>query len=96
MISAIVTGSSGIVTDDSGQRSKMGHDETERPVTFLRNRRSRSSGMNGHNGAEYATMRRHFKFIDLIAQKLTLNCLYIHQKYQQVFHHRVMTMLRID
>jgi hypothetical protein len=54
IISAIVTGHSGIVTDDSGQRPKIGHDETEWPVTLPRNRRSRSNGMTGHHGAEYA------------------------------------------
>ena len=54
MHSAIVIADSGIVTGDSEKTPKIGHDESEWPVTFLRNRRSRSNGMCGHVGAEYA------------------------------------------
>ncbi len=46
---------SGIVTGDSGKTPKIGHVQTEWPVTLLRNRRSRSIGMSGHVGAEYTT-----------------------------------------
>ena len=53
--SGIVTGDSGIVTADSGNPGKIGHDKMESPVTFLRNQRSRSIGIGGHDGPEYAT-----------------------------------------
>ena len=56
-IPGIVTGDSGIVTADSGNPAKIGHDETESPVTFPRNGRSRSNGMAGHDGPEYAGPR---------------------------------------
>jgi hypothetical protein len=53
-IPGIVTSHSGIVTSDSGNTPEIGHDQTESAVTFRRNRRSRSSGMGGHDGPEYA------------------------------------------
>jgi len=49
-----VTGDSGIVTGDSGKLPEIGHDKTEWAVTIARNRRSRSNGMGGHDGPEYA------------------------------------------
>jgi hypothetical protein len=52
--SGIVTGDSAIVTAHSGEQTQIGHDETESAVTFARNRRSRSIGMSGHDGTEYA------------------------------------------
>ncbi|MGN8160693.1 Wadjet anti-phage system protein JetD domain-containing protein [Salinisphaera sp. SWV1] len=52
--SGIVTGDSAIVTTHSGPTLQIGHDETESAVTFARNRRSRSIGMTGHDGPEYA------------------------------------------
>jgi len=50
-----VTDDSGIVTGDSGKLPEIGHDKTEWAVTIIRNRRSRSNGMGGHDGPEYAT-----------------------------------------
>jgi len=49
-----VTGDSGIVTADSGNPAKIGHDKTKSPVTFVRNGRSRSNEMTGHDGPKYA------------------------------------------
>ena len=49
-----MTGDSGIVTGDSGKAPEIGHDKTESVVTIARNRRSRSNGMGGHDGPEYA------------------------------------------
>jgi hypothetical protein len=54
VIPGIVTGVSGIVTADSGEPVKIGHDETESAVTFDRNERSRSIGISGHVRPEYA------------------------------------------
>jgi hypothetical protein len=54
LIPGIVTGDSGIVTADSGKPVKIGHDQTESPVTFARNGRSRSNEMGGHDGPKYA------------------------------------------
>jgi len=51
-----VTGDSGIVTADSGEPVKIGHDETESAVTFARNERSRSIGIVGHLRPEYARL----------------------------------------
>jgi len=53
--SGTVTGDSDIVTDDSDKGVKIGHVQSESPVTFVRNGRSRSIGMSGHDGSEYAT-----------------------------------------
>ncbi len=49
-----MTGHSGIVTGDSGRKPKIGHLPAESAVTFGRNGRSRSSGISGHDGPEYA------------------------------------------
>ncbi|WP_367026539.1 GvpL/GvpF family gas vesicle protein [Methylococcus sp. ANG] len=49
-----MTAISGIVTTDSGRKAKIGHDQTESPVTFTRHGRSRSNGIGGHVGPEYA------------------------------------------
>jgi hypothetical protein len=49
-----VTADSAIVTGHSGEIPQIGHDETESAVTFARNKRSRSIGMGGHDGPEYA------------------------------------------
>jgi hypothetical protein len=54
-IPGIVTGHSDNVTSDSGNSHEIGHDQSESAVTFRRNRRSRSNGMGGHDGPEYAT-----------------------------------------
>jgi len=51
---ANVTGYSGIVTGDSGLSRKIGHLQSESAVTFGRNNRSRSNGISGQIGAEYA------------------------------------------
>jgi hypothetical protein len=51
---ANVTGYSGIVTGDSGRSRKIGHLQSESAVTFGRNNRSRSNGISGQIGAEYA------------------------------------------
>ena len=72
MHAAIVTADSGIVTSDSGKIPKIGHDETEWPVTFLRNRRSRSNGMCGHVAAEYAGLGN-FAILWQIEHARTLN-----------------------
>ncbi|WP_216819296.1 hypothetical protein, partial [Thiohalocapsa sp. ML1] len=52
--SGIVTGASGSVTANSGNTPEIGHVQTESPVTFARNDRSRSNGIGGHDGPEYA------------------------------------------
>jgi hypothetical protein len=52
--SGSVTVDSGIVTGHSGQGSKSVTIRPESPVTFGRNRRSRWTGMTGHDGPEYA------------------------------------------
>jgi transposase InsO family protein len=49
-----VTGDSDTVTGDSEQPLGIGHVKSEWPVTFRRNKRSRSIGMGGHLGSEYA------------------------------------------
>jgi hypothetical protein len=54
---ANVTGYSGIVTGDSGRSRKIGHLQSESAVTFGRNNRSRSNGISGQIGAEYAQWR---------------------------------------
>jgi hypothetical protein len=51
---ANVTTNSGNVTDDSGQRPKIGHLQSESAVTFGRNDRSRSIGISGQIRPEYA------------------------------------------
>jgi len=56
-----VTGDSAIVTAHYGNTPQIGHDETESAVTFVRNRRSRSIGMTGHDGPEYAEACDHSK-----------------------------------
>jgi hypothetical protein len=56
-IPGIVTGHSGIVTGDSGKTPEIGHDQSESVVTFRRNQRSRSIGITGHDGPEYAPTR---------------------------------------
>jgi hypothetical protein len=50
--SGIVTDRSGIVTDDSGRRPKSVTFSPESPVTLRRNRRSRWTGMTGHDRPE--------------------------------------------
>jgi hypothetical protein len=52
-----VTDHSGIVTDDSGIKPKIGHLQSESAVTFARNDRSRSIGISGQLGPEYALKR---------------------------------------
>ena len=55
------------MTGDSGKTPKIGHVQSEWPVTLLRNRRSHSIGMSGHVGAEYALLysgNKHFWMID--------------------------------
>ena len=42
------------MTGDSGLCPEIGHARPESPVTFLRNDRSRSPGIGGHVGPEYA------------------------------------------
>ena len=49
-----MTGHSGIVTGDSGHKPKIGHLRAEWAVTFGRNGRSRSNGISGQIGPEYA------------------------------------------
>ena len=49
-----MTDDSGIVTDDSGINPKIGHLQSESTVTFGRNDRSRSIGISGQLGPEYA------------------------------------------
>jgi hypothetical protein len=56
-IPGIVTGHSDNVTSHSGNHPEIGHDQTESAVTLRRNQRSRSSGMGGHDGPEYAATR---------------------------------------
>lgn len=51
---------SGTVTDDSGTTPKIGHLQSESAVTFGRNDRSRSIGISGQLGAEYA-VEKHAK-----------------------------------
>lgn len=51
-----MTDDSGNVTSDSGKLPKIGHDKTECAVTIIQNRRSRSNGMGGHDGPEYALL----------------------------------------
>jgi hypothetical protein len=57
-IPGIVTGHSDNVTSDSGNTPEIGHDQSESAVTLHRNRRSRSNGMGGHDGPEYARPAR--------------------------------------
>jgi hypothetical protein len=57
-ISGSVTGHSGIVTADSGKTPEIGHDQSESAVTFRRNQRSRSIGITGHDGPEYAALAK--------------------------------------
>jgi hypothetical protein len=45
------------VTGDSGRSRKIGHLQSESAVTFGRNNRSRSNGISGQIGAEYAVKK---------------------------------------
>jgi hypothetical protein len=49
-----VTGDSDNVTADSENHAKIGQHQSERSVIFRRNERSRSIGMGGQLGSEYA------------------------------------------
>ena len=50
-----VTHDFAIVTANSGGTDEIGHVSPEWPVTINRNRRSRSSGIAGHDAPEYPT-----------------------------------------
>jgi len=49
-----VTAVYAIVTADFGYPPEIGHDKTKSPVTLLRNGRSHSTEMSGHDGPKYA------------------------------------------
>ena len=59
------------MTGDSGKTPKIGHDQSEWPVTLLRNRRSRSIGMSGHVGAEY-TEAHHWPIVRSFIDRIDL------------------------
>jgi hypothetical protein len=58
-IPGIVTGDSGSVTSASEHHPEIGHDQSQSAVTFHCYRRSRSNGMGGHDGSEYANGTPH-------------------------------------
>ena len=78
-IPAKVTGHSGNVTANSGQKPEIGHVRTESPVTLPRNGRSRSGGMSGHVGPEYATIGRCLlRFIERLWRSVKYEEVYLH------------------
>ena len=50
--------------------AKIGHLQSELAVTFGRNNRSRSIGISGQNGPEYALSREGSLFADLLSKEL--------------------------